>query len=167
MILAAGSQELPFESLHRLDWPRRNRNLPGQAKNSAFHPSAVQELRGSNLIRLLHTYKLKECHDIHDHVFSLLALCGEGSELEVNYNLSRHELVDQVLKVCPRSLCLSAIRTAANALLKEPHAVNMTDDLDTSALRFPAPPNPQYGISGNLPPQKLLAQPYIPASEDL
>ena len=167
VILTAGSQELPLESLHRLDWTRRNRNLSGQANNSTFHPSAIQELRGSNLIRLLHTYKLKECHDIRDRVFSLLALCGEGSGLEVNYNLSRHELVDRVLRVCPRSLCLCTIRTVANALLDEHHAVSMTDDLDTSALQFLALTNPQYGISDNLPPRNFLAQLYVPALENL
>ena len=67
----------------------------------------------------------------------------------------------------PRSLCLCAIRTVANALLDEPHATNLTDDFDTLAFRFSALTNPQYGIPDNLLPQNFLAQLYVPASEIL
>jgi len=62
--------------------------------------------KGRSLVVLLSQFRHKLCEAHQDKISSLLALCGEGSDLRVDYSASRQELAMQVLYSCKKSFCL-------------------------------------------------------------
>lgn len=79
-------------------------------------PSKWAELRGQSLIHLLREFMNKDCKIYQDKVFSLLALCGEGRNLHVNYNYTRVQLAIQVLYSCRQSFCLCSFALVIDIL---------------------------------------------------
>lgn len=77
--------------------------------NPVYFENYSHKWRGRSLIYLLQIFFDKECHDHRDRVFSLLALCGEGSDLEVDYKISYDDLAKRVLQACSRCFCLCAV----------------------------------------------------------
>jgi hypothetical protein len=71
-------------------------------------------VRGRTLPFLLALFPSKTCALVHDRIFSLLGICGEGADLQVNYSLTVEELAFKVLLKCKRSFCLCSM----NAMLK-------------------------------------------------
>ncbi|CAN9359746.1 unnamed protein product [Alternaria alternata] len=74
--------------------------------NPVYSENYSHKWRGKSLIYLVQLFFHKECHDVRDRIFSLLALCGEGSDLEVDYEFSRADLIMRVLQACSNSFCL-------------------------------------------------------------
>lgn len=86
--------------------------------------------RGRSLIYLLQLFSEKQCHDRRDRVFSLLGLCGEGSDLEVDYDISHDELAKRILQACSNSFCLCAVGILDKVLhLAEPGPAGKEDQL--------------------------------------
>ncbi|KAF1842170.1 uncharacterized protein K460DRAFT_292175, partial [Cucurbitaria berberidis CBS 394.84] len=79
-------------------------------------PRSSHRLKGKNLIYLLKKFMFKECHIARDRVFSLLALCGEGSNLQVDYKISSEELAYNILTICRQSICFCTVRVVCRAL---------------------------------------------------
>ncbi|KAF2832470.1 HET-domain-containing protein, partial [Ophiobolus disseminans] len=61
-------------------------------------------LRGRSLIYLLDRYHYKKSQIPRDRVFSLLALCGEGSDLKADYGLPHVDLARDILQSCKESM---------------------------------------------------------------
>jgi hypothetical protein len=72
--------------------------------------------KGRSLIYLINWFKAKESHERRDCIYSLLALCGDGSDLQVDYNSSEIELAKVILSCCKQSFCLCSIETIAYTL---------------------------------------------------
>ena len=79
-------------------------------------PNETSHLKGLSLVYLLDIFKLKKCQVPHDRVFSLLALCGDGRDVGVNYTIPRAELAYRVLNTCRESFCLCSTHIVCNAL---------------------------------------------------
>jgi hypothetical protein len=73
-------------------------------------------LQGRSLIYLIHRFKSKESNERRDCIYSLLALCGEGFDLQVDYNSSETTITRKVLECCKQSFCLCAIKVVAYTL---------------------------------------------------
>ena len=69
--------------------------------------------KGRSLIYLINWFKAKESHERRDCIYSLLALCGEGSDLQVDYNSSEATLTMKIMECCKQSFCLCAIEIVA------------------------------------------------------
>ncbi|RYO44787.1 hypothetical protein AA0113_g10741 [Alternaria arborescens] len=92
-------------------------NKPESAQNIAASPeNNSHQWRGRSLIYLLELFSRKKCQNRFDRIFSLLGLCGEGSDLEVDYGISRHDLAKRVLQACSSSFCLCAVRLLEGVL---------------------------------------------------
>ncbi|CAN9346902.1 unnamed protein product [Alternaria sp. RS040] len=92
--------------------------------NPVYSENYSHRWRGKSLVYLVELFFYKECHDRRDRIFSLLGLCGEGSDLEVDYGISRTDLIMRVLQVCSNSFCLCAINMLDRVLgLGESNAV--------------------------------------------
>jgi hypothetical protein len=70
---------------------------------------------GRGLIHLLEEFRMQECAIPHDRVFSLLALCGQGSDLEVNYEASVEEILWIICYTC--TFCLCSLDIVSRTLL--------------------------------------------------
>ncbi|CAN9417672.1 unnamed protein product [Alternaria alternata] len=110
---------------------------PYKVKDYYFLGNRSHQGRDRSLIYLLYIYSRKECWDPRDRIFSLLALCGEGSNLDVDYDISHDALAKRVLRV------------GADADLVEAHqepVLRMSSDSDhyTDApdVSLPAPDEP-------------------------
>lgn len=68
------------------------------------------------LVNLLYRFREKECAIMRDRIYSLLALCEEGSGLVVDYSLSDQELLRQVLSLRKSSLCFCSTAIVIRAL---------------------------------------------------
>jgi hypothetical protein len=79
-------------------------------------PQSKVDIKGSNLLYLLYRFRNKNCSFVQDRIFSLLALCGDASDLKVDYEISPEYLAQQVLSHCGESFCLCAIHTIGDAL---------------------------------------------------
>jgi hypothetical protein len=98
--------------LARLDRPHE----PFPRAIETLRPSAKQKLKGRSLIYLIDQFEDKDSHDPRDKVYSLLALSGDGSELQVDYNSSIETLAKSTLRCCKRSFCFCSLRVVASAL---------------------------------------------------
>ena len=78
-----------------------------------FHPVYFDyhshQWRGKSLIYLLQLFSRKQCQNRLDRVFSLLGVCGEGSDIEVDYEIPYDDLAKRVLKACSNSFCLCGV----------------------------------------------------------
>ncbi|KNG49902.1 HET-domain-containing protein [Stemphylium lycopersici] len=79
-----------------------------------------QKLRESNLIHLLAMFSSKRCQIDRDRVFSLLAICSEGADLQVDYEIPHEMLAVRVLESCRTSFCLCSIYTMITCLSISP-----------------------------------------------
>ena len=71
---------------------------------------------GKSLIYLLDRFRSKECQITRDRVFSLLALCRDGQNVEVDYGATDLELAFNILHACRQSFCLCSISVIGDAL---------------------------------------------------
>jgi hypothetical protein len=74
------------------------------------------ERAGISLIYLLNCFQFQNCHIDRDRIFSLLGLCKDGSNFQVDYDISDFDLAVRVLAFCMDSFCVCAIQTVATAL---------------------------------------------------
>jgi len=66
-----------------------------------------EQFQDKSLIHLLDHYREKQCLDPRDRVYSLLSLAScNGSNLEVDYHISRVGLAAEVLQRCEGTLCI-------------------------------------------------------------
>ena len=83
--------------------------------------SITMDWKGRSLIYLMNRFKLKEAHICRDRVYSLLALCGEGKDLQVDYKATDLTVAKHILRCCKKSFCLCATNLVAFILqLKSP-----------------------------------------------
>jgi hypothetical protein len=87
-----------------------------QLRIENLHPQTVHQLRGRSLIYLLDKFRLKKSGNLRDRIFSLLALCGDGSSLGVDYDVKLPALAQHVLRACRASYCLCSVATVGNVL---------------------------------------------------
>lgn len=87
-----------------------------QLRVAALDPRTTRELRGRSLIYLLFRFKSKESGLRRDRVFSLLSLCGDGSDVFVDYEITDLQVAENVLNCCTRSFCLCSIGIVAFVL---------------------------------------------------
>jgi hypothetical protein len=109
VVLRAGAAKLDA-SLLELE------NRDYMSRIASLSPKNTHTLRGRSLIYLMELFKLKESRIPRDRVYSLLALCGDGSELQVDYNKPHELLAQDILRCCEQSFCLCSIRTVAFVL---------------------------------------------------
>ena len=79
-------------------------------------PHEVQKLKGRSLIFLIRQFDLKKSHDRRDRIYSLLALCGDGSDLQVDYGCRIDSFMERILHCCKQSFCLCSVQIVASAL---------------------------------------------------
>lgn len=88
-------------------------------------------IKGRSLLRLLIKFENKMCEVLRDRVFSLLSICGEGRELEVNYSVLDSAIALRVLEECVESLCVrSPCRLADTFALKYGFSDSCDEDGD-------------------------------------
>ncbi|CAN9259514.1 unnamed protein product [Alternaria alternata] len=92
-----------------------------QTVEPVYFESSSHRWRGRSLLSLLEIFSRKKCQHRYDKVFSLLGLCGEGSDLQVDYEISRDELANRVLQACSSSFCFCAVALLEEVLLKWAH----------------------------------------------
>jgi hypothetical protein len=71
------------------------------------------DITNASLLYQLHKFRHQKCVLLRDRVFSLLGLCREGSDLEVDYYITDGELALKILQACERSFCICAIHVVA------------------------------------------------------
>lgn len=74
------------------------------------------QIIGQRLMTLLDRHKEKQCSILRDRIYSLLAICGDISGLDVDYEVPDRELADNVLRHCKDSFCLCAIAAVGDSL---------------------------------------------------
>jgi hypothetical protein len=98
------------------------------------------KFKGRSLIDLINWFEAKESHERRDCIYSLLALCGEGSDLHVDYNDSEMALAKRTLACCKQSFCLCSIKVVAYALdigeHRPWHWVDQTLDLSSEPFAY-------------------------------
>jgi hypothetical protein len=92
-----------------------------QTVEPVYFESSSHRWRGKSLLCLLKMFSRKKCRNPSDIVYSLLGLCGEGSDLQVDYEISGHELANRVLQACSSSFCLCAVALLEEVLLEWVH----------------------------------------------
>jgi hypothetical protein len=76
----------------------------------------IPPARNNKLLALLDIHKRKQCSNLRDRIFSLLALCDDAAELKVDYEISDYELAKYVLRSCTTTLCFCAVAAVAQSL---------------------------------------------------
>ena len=74
------------------------------------------QIRGQPLITLLDHFHEKECGLVIDRVFSLVSLSNEDKSARIDYNMSRCELAEQILRSHLEELCICSAVTVARSL---------------------------------------------------
>lgn len=82
----------------------------------AFDGEGTVKFRNKSLLTLLDRFQEKGCSLVHDRVFSLLALCNDGADVVVNYDLSRSLLAYLTLRAHQEKLCICSARVVASNL---------------------------------------------------
>lgn len=117
LTVVAGTNELPFNIV--MDRARHWRNMyHPPLRFMIYNLADIREsmsYEGSSLIELLARCHYTQCTSWQDKAYSLLALCSEGNDVRVNYDLSRQELAMQVLRSCKQSFCLCSGAAVAEA----------------------------------------------------
>jgi hypothetical protein len=75
-----------------------------------------KDLPGKSLIELLNDFKFHQCHLTRDRIFSLLALCGDCTDLKVDYSISDADLALKIMRCCRDKFCLCSIHIIGDAL---------------------------------------------------
>ena len=121
VMLMAGDMKMPLEGLpHSIDdditgspdlvWPDCFLGMMWPKV------SDWRSLRGTDLVRLVLQLKDKLCVESQDRVYSILGICGQGSDLAVDYARSDEQLALAVLSSCKKSFCLCTLLGISKAL---------------------------------------------------
>ncbi|KAF7671079.1 hypothetical protein GT037_010860 [Alternaria burnsii] len=114
--LMADGTMLPMNHLHPLLGPTDDsRHLIRLLQLQDVSPNYFH---GRRLVHLLEEFRMQECAIPHDRVFSLLALCGQGSDLEVDYEASVEEILWRICYTC--TFCLCSLDIVSRTLLHGP-----------------------------------------------
>ncbi|KAF7681307.1 hypothetical protein GT037_000283 [Alternaria burnsii] len=129
--LCAGLAEMTFELLP-LSY------FDGMPPTQKLQTRGRTGLKGRSLIYLINWFAAKESHERRDCIYSLLALCGEGSDLQVDYNSSETMLTRKIMECCNQSFCLCAIKIVVWTLgLHRPDFYDVgTQSLDLTSEPF-------------------------------
>jgi hypothetical protein len=73
-------------------------------------------LRKWGVVNLLQRFRNKKCTIQRDRIYSLLALCKEGRNLQVDYGVSEEVLLRQVLSLRPSSMCFCSTSVLSHTL---------------------------------------------------
>lgn len=128
----AGSRRIHITQLPRSDSDWAN-SPAGRLAFATPYPRAERALdqmlaqlnlrhRRASLVYLLDLYSYKKCRITRDRIFSLLAICAEGSDLVPDYRISDEEVLVQTLQCCSRSLCFCTVGAVASVLDTKPSA---------------------------------------------
>jgi hypothetical protein len=112
--LCAGFAEMTFELFP-------STYLNGMPPTLELENGRRTVLKGRGLIYLIYLLKAKESHERRDCIYSLLALCGEGSDLRVDYSSSERTLMRKIMECCKQSFCLCAIEVVLDTLHVKAH----------------------------------------------
>lgn len=121
VMLMAGNMKMPLEGLpHSID--NDLTGSPDLVWPDCFlgmmwpKVSDWRSLRGKDLVRLVLQLKDKRCVESQDRVYSILGICGQGSDLVVDYARSDEQLALTVLSSCKKSFCLCTLLGICKAL---------------------------------------------------
>ncbi|OAL43357.1 hypothetical protein IQ07DRAFT_552588 [Pyrenochaeta sp. DS3sAY3a] len=81
------------------------------------------------VINLLHHFRGRECFEPRDRIYSLLALCGDGIELKVAYDVTDEQVLQQTLFAWKDCLCLCSAAVVAQALW--PHKLDYPSQVES------------------------------------
>ena len=144
LTIVAGTNELPFNIVtKRADlWNEGRKSHIGSTIHNLADVRDSMSYNGSSLIELLARCHNAQCTAWQDRAYSLLALCSEGHDLQVNYDLSRHELAMQVLRSCKRAFCWCSAAMVAEAFALQTENLthgqdNPRNEADAMVLRTP------------------------------
>jgi hypothetical protein len=113
LILMAGGEELAIGSFPaHISFAQVPYHL---ARVALFLSKARNWFNNKSLIWLLDMMCAQECEIPHDRIFPLLALCGEGRDLRVNYQASLEEIVWRTCNCC--AFCFCSLQIVSHALL--------------------------------------------------
>ncbi|RYN72974.1 hypothetical protein AA0117_g8143 [Alternaria alternata] len=116
----AGNEEI--DRLQPPEW-EENDVVLFQTLDAVYFVNYSHLWRDRSLIYLLQMFSRKDCRNRCDRIFSLLGMCGQGSDLDVDYDISYEDLSKRVLQVCSNSFCLCAVRLLDRVLnLEKPEA---------------------------------------------
>ena len=111
-----------------------------------------------SLIHVMSEFGYKRCHDIRDRVYSLLALCDDGSDVQVDYNTSVERLARHTLECCGHSFCLCSMRIVHDVLhLGQQLSHGPLEDGSSEPFAYMTLPYYQ----GSLPSSKCAMRPCI------
>ena len=119
-------------------------------------PLSASSMYPRSLFWVMSKYGYKRCHDIRDCVYSLLALCDDGSEIQVDYDTSVERLARHTLECCERSFCLCSMRIVHD-VLHLGHQLSHGPLEDGSSQPFAYMTLPYY--QGFLPSPKCASRP--------
>jgi hypothetical protein len=124
-----------------------------QTVEPVYFESSSHRWRGRSLLYLLQIFCRKKCRNPSDIVYSLLGLCGEGSDLQVDYEISGQELANRVLQACSSSFCLCAVALLEEVLLEWVHVLanpstEMVEKQSSGTLSLSATPPRASGDIG-------------------
>jgi hypothetical protein len=90
------------------------------ARLEHLRPKNTAKWKGRSLVYLMDKFKLKESRIRRDRVYSLLALCGDGKDLQVDYDATDQTVAKDILRCCKQSFCLCTVNTVAFILQLHP-----------------------------------------------
>jgi hypothetical protein len=90
------------------------------ARLEHLRPKNTTKWKGRSLVYLMDKFKLKESRIRRDRVYSLLALCGDGKDLQVDYDATDQTVAKDILRCCKQSFCLCTVNTVAFILQLHP-----------------------------------------------
>lgn len=102
--------KLPWDMLAGSQKPR------GIERVLKFNPELNNSDNGRSLVYLLWNFRGKGCASSRDRIFSLLAICGDGADLRVDYSIPREELALNALRSLTTSFCLCSTQIIGDAL---------------------------------------------------
>ncbi|KAF1850460.1 HET-domain-containing protein [Cucurbitaria berberidis CBS 394.84] len=73
-------------------------------------------LKTWGVVNVLHRFRNKKCTIRRDRIYSLLALCKEGKNLTVDYDVPEEHLMRQVLSLRESSMCFCSAAVVSHAL---------------------------------------------------
>jgi hypothetical protein len=85
-------------------------------KAALVNSEMLTGIKGKCLIYLIEMFGAKDCKVPVDRIFSLLGICGDGSDLKVDYDSTPHELAGSILRACKQSFCICSARLIGRCL---------------------------------------------------
>ena len=129
VVLMANDKQLDVEALlDRIDLDQSNGSSYTD-RCMVLNRTALLLFKTKSLLHLLYMFRTKECEQPRDRIFSLLALCGEGSDIQVDYSWSSKELTRHILSCCPKSFCWCSVKTLCDVLNRSDPLLTQSDEL--------------------------------------